>query len=75
MELRKESPTRFFRSAWEKLDGVEGFERLRNSFKKKFRADSWEGLSSEDILKKTQAPEAKMRAAMGLVDEYVRGDG
>ena len=46
---------------------------MKNSFKKKFRADSWEGLSSEDILKKTQAPEAEMRAAMGLVDEYGRG--
>ncbi len=54
---------------WEKLNGVEGFERLENSFKKKFRADSWEGLSSEDILKKTQAPEAEMRAAMLAEDK------
>ncbi len=48
---------------------MEGFERLRNSFKKKFRADSWEGLSSEDILTRTQSYEAEIRAVMLAEDK------
>ena len=74
MELRKESPARFFRSAWEKLDGVEGFEGLKNKFRSKFYG-RWANVGPteyEKMLQKTQAPEAEMRAAMELVDEYGR---
>ncbi len=66
MELRKESPARFFRSAWKKLKNAEGFERLRNSFKSKFHG-RWEDVRPtefEKMLQKTQAPEAEMRAGM-----------
>lgn len=48
---------------------MDGFGNLMGDFKSKFKAKGWKDLSSKQILTKTQASEAEMRAAMLAKDK------
>ena len=68
-EVRGESPLGFIDDVQSKLGDVDGLDKLIGDFKSKFKSDKWKGLSSEDILTRTQSYEAEMRAAMLAEDK------